>query len=43
MVMYPSNVSTVMSWTRMLFGFGYMIGKNVNTQYYKILPPIKHN
>ena len=27
MVMYPSKVSTVMSWTEMLFGFGYMIGK----------------
>ena len=30
MVMYPSKVSTVMSWTEMLFGFGYMIGKNDN-------------
>ena len=27
MVMYPSKVSTVMSWTEMLFGFGYMIGE----------------
>ena len=30
MVMYPSKVSTVMSWTEMLFGFGYMIGKKDN-------------
>ena len=33
MVMYPSKVSTVMSWTEMLFGFGYMIGKNANARY----------
>ena len=29
MVIYPNNVSTVMSWTEMLFGFGYMIGKQI--------------
>ena len=29
MVMYPSKVSTVMSWTEMFFGFGFMIGKLV--------------
>ena len=27
MVLYPKKVATVMSWTQMFFGFGYMIGK----------------
>ena len=27
-VLYPNNVSTVMSWIEMLYGLGYMIGNN---------------
>jgi len=36
MVMYPSKVSTVMSWTEMLFGFGYMIGPALGSALYSI-------
>ena len=43
MVMYPSNVATVMSWTRMLFGFGYMIGKNANARNNKITASSLHH
>ena len=27
MKLFPNKVSTIMSWTEMLFGLGYMLGK----------------
>ena len=32
MKLFPSKVTTVMSWTETLFGFGYMIGEKSRFQ-----------
>ena len=36
MKLFPNKVSTIMSWTEMLFGLGYMLGKIIENFFFEM-------